>query len=105
MVMDGYSDTIFLIPELISGVQFKKGPYYAEEGDFSAAGAANINYVNQLDRPLLRVSGGTQGWALLFGAASERVATGAHLAACACDTSGPEHSSKTTRYGRGPRPS
>ena len=41
----------FLIPELVSGVQFKKGPYFADEGDFSAAGAANINYVNRLDRP------------------------------------------------------
>ena len=50
----GYSDLNFLIPELVSGVQFKKGPYFADEGDFSAAGAANINYVNRLDRPLLR---------------------------------------------------
>ncbi len=54
----GYSDISFLIPELVSGVQFKKGPYFADEGDFSAAGAANINYVNQLDRPLFEVSGG-----------------------------------------------
>ena len=28
----------FLIPELVSGVQFKKGPYFADDGDFSAAG-------------------------------------------------------------------
>ena len=42
----GYSDNNFLIPELISGVQYKKGPYYADEGDFSTAGAANVNYVN-----------------------------------------------------------
>jgi len=48
----GYSDISFLIRELVSGVQFKKGPYVADEGDFSAAGAANINYVNQLDRPV-----------------------------------------------------
>ena len=39
----GYADLSFLIPELVSGVQFKKGPYFADEGDFSAAGAANIN--------------------------------------------------------------
>src|SRR6266699_696148 len=52
----GYSDISFLIPELVSGVQFKKGPYFADEGDFSAAGAANINYVNQLDHALLQVS-------------------------------------------------
>src|SRR5579885_2294351 len=55
----GYTDLSFLIPELVSGVQFKKGPYFADEGDFSAAGAANINYVNQLDRPMLRLSGGS----------------------------------------------
>ncbi len=66
----GYSDISFLIPELVSGVQFKKGPYFADEGDFSAAGAANINYVNQLDRPLVRVSTGNDGWGRVFGAAS-----------------------------------
>ena len=70
----GYSDVSFLIPELVSGVQFKKGPYFADEGDFSAAGAANINYVNHLDRPIVRVSGGNDGWGRLFGAASPRVA-------------------------------
>ena len=58
----GYADVSFLIPELVSGVQFKKGPYFADEGDFSAAGAANINYVNQLDRPVLRLSAGVDGW-------------------------------------------
>ena len=69
----GYSDISFLIPELVSGVQFKKGPYFADEGDFSAAGAANINYVNQLDRPIVRVSAGNDGWGRVFGAASPRV--------------------------------
>ena len=54
----GYSDVSFLIPELVSGVQFKKGPYFADEGDFSAAGAANINYVNQLERPSFDVERG-----------------------------------------------
>ena len=54
----GYADVSFLIPELVSGVQFKKGPYFADEGDFSAAGAANINYVNRLDRPLVQLGGG-----------------------------------------------
>ena len=74
----GYADTNILIPELVSGVQFKKGPYYAEDGDFSAAGASNVNYVNQLDRPIVSLSGGGQGWRRLFGAASPRIGTG-HL--------------------------
>ena len=68
----GYTDANFLIPELVSGVQFKKGPYYAEEGDFSAAGAVNVNYVNFLDRPIVEVSGGGQGWARALAAASPR---------------------------------
>ena len=77
----GYADVGFLIPELVSSVQFKKGPYFADEGDFSAAGAASINYVNQLDRPMVRFSAGNDGWGRLFGAASPRVAGGYLLGA------------------------
>jgi hypothetical protein len=77
----GYSDTNFLIPELVSGVQFRKGPYYAEDGDFSSAGSANVNYVNSLDRPMFRVGGGNGDWGRVFGAASPRVGKGTLLAA------------------------
>ena len=77
----GYSDANFLIPELVSGVQFKKGPYFADEGDFSAAGAANINYVNHLERPQASVSSGSDGWGRVFGAASPRVGDGYLLGA------------------------
>jgi hypothetical protein len=77
----GYADISFLIPELVSGVQFKKGPYFADEGDFSAAGAASINYVNALDRPLVRLSAGGQGWGRFLGAASPKLANGHLLAA------------------------
>jgi hypothetical protein len=74
----GWSDVNFLIPELVSGVQFKKGPYYAEEGDFSTAGAANINYVSFLARPLVRVTGGGDRFGRVLAAASPRVGSG-HL--------------------------
>ena len=77
----GYADVGFLIPELISGVQYKKGPYFADEGDFSAAGAANVNYVNSLDAPLVRVSGGHDKWGRVFGAVSPSLAGGHLLAA------------------------
>ena len=66
----GYSDLNFLIPELVSGVQFRKGPYFADEGDFATAGAAHIRYVNALDRPIVRVSGGEDGWGRVLAAAS-----------------------------------
>ncbi len=77
----GYADTSFLIPELVSSIQFKKGPYFADEGDFSAAGAASISYLNRLERPAVRLSAGNGGWGRVFGAASPRVGDGYLLAA------------------------
>ena len=65
----GYADSNFLIPELVSGVQFRKGPYYAENGDFSSAGSANINYFNVLERPIVSVTGGSFGYGRFLGAA------------------------------------
>ena len=38
----GYTDTNFLIPELLQEINYKKGPYYADNGDFSGVGSANI---------------------------------------------------------------
>ena len=72
----GYSDLSFLIPELVSGVQYRKGPYFADQGDFSAAGAANISYVSRLDRPLLDTSAGGFGWRRALFAASRRAGAG-----------------------------
>jgi hypothetical protein len=74
----GYADANFLIPELVSGVQFRKGPYYAENGDFSSAGSANINYFNVLDRPIVTLTGGSFDYGRFLGAASPRVGNG-HL--------------------------
>jgi hypothetical protein len=69
----GYSDLNFLIPELVSGVQFSKGPYFAEQGDFATAGAANITYVNALAAPIVRVAGGADGYGRALAAASTRI--------------------------------
>jgi len=71
----------FLIPELISGVQFSKGPYFADQGDFATAGAANINYVNALARPLIRVGGGGSGFGRALAAVSPSIGRGQLLAA------------------------
>ena len=35
----GYADINFLIPELIQSMNIRKGPYFADEGDFSSAGS------------------------------------------------------------------
>ena len=54
----GYSDSNMIIPELVSGIQFRKGPYFAEGGDFSAAGSANVSYMNLLEQPVASISTG-----------------------------------------------
>jgi len=77
----GYSDLNFMVPELISGVQFAKGPYFAEQGDFATAGSATINYVATLDRPIIRATAGGDGFARALLAASPRVGGGFLLAA------------------------
>jgi hypothetical protein len=60
----GYSDLNFLIPEFVDSVEYKKGTYYAEEGNFSAAGAADIRYKRKLDESVLvSLGGGQDGYA------------------------------------------
>ena len=44
----GYTDLNFLIPELVGDLHFKKGPYYADEGDFATAGAVRMDLLNQV---------------------------------------------------------
>ncbi len=77
----GYSDLNFLIPELVSGVQFSKGPYFAEQGDFATAGSANINYTNSLPKPIVRIGGGAEGFARAFAAGSMTAGSGIVLGA------------------------
>ena len=77
----GYADLNFVIPELVGAIQYKKGTYFAEEGDFSAAGAIHMNYLNVLDRPIAKVEAGEYGYRRAFVAASPRLGGGNLLAA------------------------
>lgn len=66
----GYTDLYFLIPELVDSVRYRKGPYYAEEGDFASAGSARIRTVRKLDQPFALVEGGRYGQSRLLVAGS-----------------------------------
>ena len=86
----GYADANFLIPELIGGVQYRKGPYSAEEGDFASAGAVNVNYLNVLEHPIALAEGGTYGFARALVADSPRLGDGYLLYAVeAAENGGP----------------
>ncbi|WP_234409447.1 TonB-dependent receptor, partial [Ideonella sp. B508-1] len=44
----GYSDLNFMIPELVDHIDYRKGPYFASNGDFASAGSADIAYKTSL---------------------------------------------------------
>ncbi|GJI91089.1 TonB-dependent receptor [Duganella hordei] len=58
----GYSDLNFLIPELVQRIDYKKGTYFANEGDFASAGAAHIRLADSLPQGLASVSLGSFGY-------------------------------------------
>ncbi len=58
----GYADINFVIPELIGGIQYKKGPYYADEGDFSAAGAIHMEYMTALEHNFAELTYGSDNY-------------------------------------------
>jgi outer membrane receptor protein involved in Fe transport len=58
----GYADLNFMIPELVDSMLVRKGPYWAEEGDFSSAGAVHIAYAERLEKNLFSATGGSFGY-------------------------------------------
>ncbi|WP_232731094.1 TonB-dependent receptor [Janthinobacterium sp. 67] len=58
----GYSDLNFLIPELVQRIDYKKGPYFAGEGDFASAGSARIRLADKLPQGQASISAGQHGY-------------------------------------------
>ncbi len=50
----GYLDLNSIIPELVDIVEFGKGPYHAEMGDFSSAGYVRFHTKHKMDKALLK---------------------------------------------------
>ena len=63
----GYSDLNWLIPELVNRISYKKGPYFADEGDFSSAGVARLGLSDTLPQGIasLTLGANSYGRALL----------------------------------------
>jgi hypothetical protein len=54
----GYADSHFIIPETIGSVNFKKGPYNAEKGDFCTTGYVDFHTLNSLPYNTVKLEGG-----------------------------------------------
>jgi hypothetical protein len=62
----GYTDINFLIPETVRTINFVKGPYHAELGDFSSAGGAHIRTFDRMPVNQVRVGVGENGFGRLL---------------------------------------
>lgn len=54
----GYADLHWVIPELIDKVNFNKGPYFADKGNFTTAGFVDFKTKNYLEKNFLKFEGG-----------------------------------------------
>lgn len=54
----GYADLHFLIPETVQGVDFGKGPYYADKGNFTTAGYIDFKTYDRIEESNVKVEGG-----------------------------------------------
>ena len=72
----GWTDVNFLIPELTTSLDYRKGPFYAAEGDFSSAGAVNVKYADTLNQGIASIGLGQNGYARTLLANSAKLGDG-----------------------------
>jgi outer membrane receptor protein involved in Fe transport len=72
----GYLDLNGLIPEVVERVDYRKGPYRADVGDFSLAGASFMSTIERLDAPFVALESGQYGWQRVAGGGTLGVAGG-----------------------------
>jgi outer membrane receptor protein involved in Fe transport len=58
----GYTDLNWLIPETVSGLDIRKGPYWADVGDFENSGNLHISVVDSVPRNIESVTVGSFGY-------------------------------------------
>ncbi len=72
----GWTDVNFLIPELATLLDYRKGPFYAAEGDFASAGSLNVRYANMLPQGIASIGLGSNGFVRTLLADSPKLGTG-----------------------------
>jgi len=58
----GYLDINWIIPELIEGIEYRKGPYYADVGDFSAVGTSAMRMASKLTDGFAKIETGSYAY-------------------------------------------
>lgn len=72
----GYLDVNGLIPETVERIEYRKGPYRAQSGDFALAGAAQMTSIDRLASSFVAAETGQYGWMRLAGGSTVDVGGG-----------------------------
>jgi outer membrane receptor protein involved in Fe transport len=75
----GYSDLNWLMPETVNSVEVRKGPYFADEGDFGSAGNLHIGLIDSVNRNIASMTFGSFGYERIFGMGSTKMGDGTLL--------------------------
>lgn len=87
---EGYSDMNTVIPEFVRRVDYEKGPYYADVGNYGSAGAAHLAFYKTLPQDFATVEGGMFGYERGVFGASQKLGPGTLLyGGEACHDDGP----------------
>jgi len=74
----GYSDLSFLIPQIVSGIDYTKGPYYAAIGDFGSVASSHTRLANEMPTEAMATIG-TEGYQSLMGGGTVHISSDQRL--------------------------
>jgi len=76
---EGYADMNIVVPEFVQRLNYEKGLYYAEIGNYSSAGSANVQYFKTLPQNFFQVEGGMYDYARAVFGVSQKLGSGTLL--------------------------
>lgn len=76
---EGYADMNTVIPEFVQRVNYEKGPYYADVGNYGSAGSAHLEFFKTLPQDFVQAEGGMYGYGRLVFGRSQKAGPGSFL--------------------------
>jgi hypothetical protein len=73
---EGYADMNTVIPEFVERLNYEKGPYYADVGNYGSVGSAHLVFFKTLPENFIQVEGGMYGYGRAVFGASQKVGSG-----------------------------
>ena len=73
---EGYADMNTVIPEFVKRVNYEKGPYYADVGNYGSVGSAHLEFFKTLPQNFFQVEGGMYGYGRAVFGVSQKLGPG-----------------------------